>query len=225
MKWSEHMNTWEELFKEEQQKAYYKKMMLFLDKEYQTKTIYPPRRQLFTCFEVCPYESVRVVILGQDPYHEERQAHGLCFSVQKGIKLPPSLKNIYKELKTDMGIEMPTHGYLLDWAKQGIFMMNAIMSVEEHVARSHEKIGWEIFSDQVIRKINEKEEGVVFILWGNWAQSKAKLITSPQHKIIMSAHPSPLSAYHGFFGSHPFSKTNAYLKEMGKPAIKWEIEE
>lgn len=219
------MKTWNELFTQEQQKAYYQKLMTFLDEEYKTKTIFPPREDLFTCFHACPYEDVKVVILGQDPYHQPQQAHGLCFSVRKGVKLPPSLRNIYKELKSDLNIDMPSHGYLMDWARQGVFMMNAVMSVESGKAGSHQKKGWENFTDTVIQALNEREAGIVFILWGNWAQKKAALITNPQHRILMSAHPSPLSAYHGFFGSKPFSKTNVLLLELGHTPINWKIEE
>ena len=219
------MKEWKELFEQEEKKEYYQKLMQFLDEEYAHKTIYPPREDLFTCFEACSYQDVKVVMLGQDPYHRPQQAHGLCFSVRKGVKLPPSLKNMYKELKSDLDIDMPSHGYLIDWAKQGVFMMNAVLTVEEGKAGSHQKKGWEIFTDKVIETLNEHEEGIVFLLWGNWAQKKAKLITNPQHKILMSAHPSPLSAYQGFFGSNPFSKTNEYLKEMGRTPINWKIEE
>lgn len=219
------MKEWKELFEQEEKKEYYQKLMQFLDEEYAHKTIYPPREDLFTCFEACSYQDVKVVMLGQDPYHRPQQAHGLCFSVRKGVKLPPSLKNMYKELKSDLDIDMPSHGYLIDWAKQGVFMMNAVLSVEEGKAGSHQKKGWEIFTDKVIETLNEHEEGIVFLLWGNWAQKKAKLITNPQHKILMSAHPSPLSAYQGFFGSKQFSKTNELLKEMGRTPINWKIEE
>ena len=219
------MKEWKELFEQEEKKEYYQKLMQFLDEEYAHKTIYPPREDLFTCFEACSYQDVKVVMLGQDPYHRPQQAHGLCFSVRKGVKLPPSLKNMYKELKSDLDIDMPSHGYLIDWAKQGVFMMNAVLTVEEGKAGSHQKKGWEIFTDKEIETLNEHEEGIVFLLWGNWAQKKAKLITNPQHKILMSAHPSPLSAYQGFFGSKPFSKTNELLKEMGRTPINWKIEE
>lgn len=219
------MKEWKELFELEEKKEYYQKLMQFLDEEYKTKIIYPPREDLFTCFEACPYQDVKVVILGQDPYHRPQQAHGLCFSVRKGVKIPPSLKNMYKELKSDLDIDVPSHGYLIDWAKQGVFMMNAVLTVQEGKAGSHQKKGWEIFTDKVMEALNEHEEGIVFLLWGNWAQKKAKFITNPQHKILMSAHPSPLSAYQGFFGSKPFSKTNALLKEMGRTPINWKIEE
>ena len=219
------MKEGKELLEQEEKKEYYQKLMQFLDEEYAHKTIYPPRGDLFTCFEACSYQDVKVVMLGQDPYHRPQQAHGLCFSVRKEVKLPPSLKNMYKELKSDLDIDMPSHGYLIDWAKQGVFMMNAVLTVEEGKAGSHQKKGWEIFTDKVIETLNEHEEGIVFLLWGNWAQKKAKLITNPQHKILMSAHPSPLSAYQGFFGSKPFSKTNELLKEMGRTPINWKIEE
>lgn len=219
------MYTWKELIQTESQKEYYQNLMKFLDQEYKTKTIYPPRKQLFTCFEVCPYDNVKVVILGQDPYHGENQAHGLCFSVQKGTKIPPSLRNIYKELKEDLGIDAPSHGYLMDWANQGVFLLNAVMSVEAGKAGSHQNQGWEKFTDTVIQKINERKDGVVFLLWGNWAISKAKLITNPQHVILTSAHPSPLSASRGFLGSKPFSKVNIALEKMGHTPIDWSIKE
>mgnify|MGYP002594733098 CR=1 FL=1 len=219
------MKEWKELFEQEEKKEYYQKLMQFLDEEYAHKTIYPPREDLFTCFEACSYQDVKVVMLGQDPYHRPQQAHGLCFSVRKEVKLPPSLKNMYKELKSDLDIDAPSHGYLMDWAEQGVFMMNAVMSVEKGKAGSHRKKGWEQFSDRVIEVLNAQSQGIVFILWGNWAIQKTKLITNPQHRIITSPHPSPLSAYQGFFGSRPFSKTNEYLKEMGRTPIDWRIME
>ncbi len=219
------MKHWDDFFKQEEQQEYYQQLMGFLKEEYQTKTIYPPQEDLFTCFKACPYEDVKVVMLGQDPYHEVHQAHGLCFSVRKGVKIPPSLRNIYKELKNDLEIDIPSHGYLMDWAKQGVFMMNAVMSVVEGHAGSHQKKGWEMFSDHVMQALNEHEEGIVFLLWGNWAIKKAELISNPQHRILTSAHPSPLSANRGFFGSRPFSKTNEYLKELGREPIDWRIGE
>lgn len=217
------MRTWETFFQQESQQAYYQKLMQFLDEEYKNETIYPPREQLFTCFEVCPLQNVKVVLLGQDPYHQPNQAHGLCFSVAKGVPIPRSLKNIYKELQSDLGYDIPSHGCLLDWAKQGVFMMNAVMSVRDSHAGSHQKKGWETFSDHVIRELNAQDQGIVFLLWGNWAQKKADLITNPSHRILMSAHPSPLSASRGFFGSRPFSQTNAALKELGREEIDWRI--
>ncbi len=217
------MNTWIKIIEEEQTKPYYQNLMAFLDEEYAHKTIYPPREQLFTCFEACAYEKVKVVIIGQDPYHGENQAHGLCFSVQKGEKIPPSLRNIYKELQSDLGIEPVSHGYLMDWAKQGVFLLNAVMSVEARKAGSHQKKGWENFTDTIIQKLNERKEGIVFLLWGNWAIKKSELITNPQHVILTSAHPSPLSASRGFFGSKPFSKANQALEKMGHRPIDWRI--
>lgn len=219
------MKQWEELFQQEEQKEYYQKLMQFLDEEYAHKTIYPPREDLFTCFTSCPFEAVKVVILGQDPYHQPDQAHGLCFSVRKGVQIPRSLKNIYKELKSDMNIDAPSHGCLIDWAKQGVFLMNTVMSVREGQAASHKKKGWETFTDTVISALNEQEKGIVFVLWGSHAQKKAEMITGRQHRILMSAHPSPLSASRGFFGSRPFSTVNRYLKEMGRTPIDWRLSE
>lgn len=219
------MKAWESFFQVEQQKEYYQKLMHFLEEEYRTKTIYPPKEELFTCFHACSYEAIKVVILGQDPYHQPNQAHGLCFSVKKGVRLPPSLRNIYKEIKTDIQIDMPTHGYLMDWAVQGVFMMNAILSVEHGKAGSHSHKGWEIFSDHVMEQLNTHEEGIVFLLWGNWAKKKAVCITNPRHKILIAPHPSPFSAHQGFFGSRPFSQINAYLVATRRDPICWKIEE
>lgn len=217
--------SWEAFFKQEQQQSYYQELMNFLELEYKTKTIYPKREDLYTCFRLCPYEDVKVVILGQDPYHQPKQAHGLSFSVQPGVKIPPSLRNMYKELHDDLGIAAPSHGCLESWAKQGVLMMNAVMSVEAGKAGSHAKHGWEIFSDHVITYLDTHDTPIVFVLWGNWAKSKTVLIQNPKHKIITSAHPSPLSAYHGFFGSKPFSKINAFLKEQHLAEIDWQLEE
>lgn len=216
---------WELFLKQEEAQGYYQNLMKFLDQEYETKTIFPPREDLFSVFQYCPYEEVKVVILGQDPYHKVNQAHGLAFSVRKGVKVPPSLRNIYKEAQSDIGIELPSHGYLVDWAKQGVFMMNAIMSVQEGKAGSHRKKGWETFSDHVILKLNEHEQPLVFVLWGNWAQEKKKLITNNRHLILCAPHPSPLSAYQGFFGSRPFSKINEFLKSHDREMIDWRIDE
>lgn len=217
--------NWEMFFSQEKKKAYYQELMSFLDQEYKEKTIYPPKEELFSVFTYCPYEQVKVVILGQDPYHQPNQAHGLAFSVKKGIKVPPSLKNIYKELKSDVQVDAPSHGYLVEWAKQGVFMMNAIMSVEAGKAGSHRKKGWELFSDDVMRVLNEHEKPIVFVLWGNWAQEKEKLITNPKHLILKAPHPSPLSAYQGFFGTKPFSTINTFLKEQGRELIDWKLSE
>lgn len=219
------MKNWEELFRQEEQKEYYRKLMQFLDEEYAQKTIYPPREDVFTCFTSCPLQDVKVVILGQDPYHQPQQAHGLCFSVRKGVPVPRSLKNIYRELKDDLGVDAPSHGCLLEWARQGVFLMNTVMTVREGEAYSHNKKGWEVFTDTVISVLNEQEQGIVFVLWGNHAQKKARLITGAQHRIIQSAHPSPLSASRGFFGSKPFSTINTCLKEMGRTPIDWRLSE
>ena len=217
------MKNWEELFRQEEQKEYYRKLMQFLDEEYAQKTIYPPREDVFTCFTSCPLQDVKVVI--QDPYHQPQQAHGLCFSVKKGVPVPRSLKNIYRELKDDLGVDAPSHGCLLEWARQGVFLMNTVMTVREGEAYSHNKKGWEVFTDTVISVLNEQEQGIVFVLWGNHAQKKARLITGAQHRIIQSAHPSPLSASRGFFGSKPFSTINTCLKEMGRTPIDWRLSE
>lgn len=219
------MKNWEELFRQEEQKEYYRKLMQFLDEEYAQKTIYPPREDVFTCFTSCPLQDVKVVILGQDPYHQPQQAHGLCFSVRKGVPIPRSLKNIYRELKDDLGVDAPSHGCLLEWARQGVFLMNTVMTVREGEAYSHNKKGWEVFTDTVISVLNEQEQGIVFVLWGNHAQKKARLITGAQHRIIQSAHPSPLSASRGFFGSKPFSTINTCLKELGRTPIDWRLSE
>lgn len=217
--------NWETFFETETQKEYYPKLMQFLEKEYMEKTIYPPKEDLFSVFRLCPYDNVKVVVLGQDPYHQPNQAHGLAFSVRKGVKVPPSLKNIYKELKSDLDIDAPSHGYLEEWAKQGVFLLNAIMSVEAGKAGSHRKKGWETFSDDVIQVLNEHEQPLVFLLWGNWAKEKEKLITNPNHLILTAPHPSPLSAYQGFFGTKPFSTINAFLEEKGRGAIDWKLSE
>lgn len=217
--------NWETFFETETQKEYYPKLMQFLEKEYMEKTIYPPKEDLFSVFRLCPYDNVKVAVLGQDPYHQPNQAHGLAFSVRKGVKVPPSLKNIYKELKSDLDIDAPSHGYLEEWARQGVFLLNAIMSVEAGKAGSHRKKGWETFSDDVIQVLNEHEQPLVFLLWGNWAKEKAKLITNPNHLVLSSPHPSPLSAYQGFFGTKPFSTINTFLEEKGRGAIDWKLSE
>lgn len=217
--------NWEEFFEQEQQQAYFHDLMAFVEGEYAEKTVYPPREQLFSCFRECPFASVRAVILGQDPYIHAHQAHGLCFSVNRGEKIPPSLKNIYKELHDDLGLPVPAHGSLLDWAHQGVLMMNAVMSVEAGKSGSHRKKGWETFTDHAIRFVSDHARPSVFLLWGNWAKEKATLVDDHRHRIIMSAHPSPLSAYHGFFGSRPFSRTNAFLRELGREEIDWRVRE
>ena len=194
-----------------------------LSLDYQSKTIYPKPEDLFSAFNSTPFEKVKVVILGQDPYHGAHQAHGLCFSVQPGVKVPPSLVNIYKELSSDLGFEIPDHGHLQSWATDGVLMLNSLMSVEAGSPMSHKDYGWDQFTDFVIELINQKKENVVFILWGSPAHKKAKNVDSKKHFVIKSVHPSPLSSYRGFFGSKPFSKTNDYLISKKIKAIDWSI--
>lgn len=198
-------------------KSFYNKIL----KEYDIKTIYPPKDYIFNALKLTNYENTKVVIVGQDPYHGENQAHGLSFSVQKGIKLPPSLQNIYKELESDLGIKPRLDGDLTGWAKQGVLLLNAVLTVEKDKAGSHRNLGWELLTDYIIKVLNKKDTSVVFILWGNFAKEKAKLITNPKHFIIISPHPSPFSAYSGFFGSKPFSKTNNYLAKNNLTPIDW----
>jgi len=187
------------------------------------KVIFPPGPEIFAAFEHTPFEQVRVVILGQDPYHGPGQAHGLCFSVRKGVTVPPSLVNMYKEMKADLDIDPPGHGFLEEWAQQGLLMLNASLTVEAGKPRSHSKIGWEQFTDAVIRKVSEEKEGVVFLLWGKFAQQKEALIDTGKHFVLKAAHPSPFSATAGFFGSRPFSKTNKLLEQQGKQPIDWRL--
>lgn len=198
-------------------KSFYNKIL----KEYDIKTIYPPKDYIFNALKLTNYENTKVVIVGQDPYHGENQAHGLSFSVQKGIKLPPSLQNIYKELESDLGIKPRLDGDLTGWAKQGVLLLNAVLTVEKDKAGSHRNWGWELLTDYIIKVLNKKDSPIVFILWGNFAKEKAKLITNPKHFIIISPHPSPFSAYSGFFGSKPFSKTNNYLIKNNLEPIDW----
>lgn len=213
---------WKDLIKEEEAKGYYQNLQAFLDREYESKTIYPPRDEVFNAFKLTPFKKVKVIVLGQDPYHGKGQAHGLAFSVRDGVKLPPSLKNIYKELENDLEIKTAPNGNLTFWAKQGVFLLNTVLTVEEGKAGSHHKKGWEVFTDTVIANLSKNHSGLVFILWGAPAQTKKKLIDLSKHHIIESAHPSPLSSYRGFFGSKPFSKVNECLKEMGKGEINWQ---
>ncbi len=216
-------NDWDKLLEEELKKDYFTKLIDFVKKEYDSKTIYPKQSEIFKAFRYTSYKDVKVVILGQDPYHGEGQAEGLSFSVKHGIKRPPSLVNIYKELNDDLGYPIIMDGSLVKWASQGVLLLNAVLTVEKDKAASHQGKGWETFTDEVIKLINKKEEPVVFILWGNYARSKKKYITNKIHYVIESAHPSPLSAHNGFFGSKPFSKTNNFLKEKGLKEIDWNL--
>ncbi|NOK59031.1 MAG: uracil-DNA glycosylase [Chloroflexi bacterium AL-W] len=214
---------WQDQLVDEIQKPYFQKLQQFVDSERQQHTIFPPEEQVFAALDITPLDRVNVLILGQDPYHDVGQAHGLCFSVQPGIKTPPSLVNIYKELASDVGFRIPNHGYLTPWAEQGILMLNAVLTVRVHTANSHKNKGWETFTDAIIEKVNEKESPVVFVLWGAYAQKKVKLIDAQRHVIIQSAHPSPLSARNGFFGSRPFSAINTALRNADKPEIDWQL--
>ena len=216
-------NDWAEYLNEEFEKEYYINLRKFLVEEYRTKTIYPDMYDIFNALHYTSYKDVKVVILGQDPYHGPRQAHGLSFSVQPGVAIPPSLVNIYKELQSDLGCYIPNNGYLKSWADQGVLLLNTSLTVIANKANSHAKIGWERFTDRVIQVLNERENPVIFILWGGNARSKKKYINTNRHHIIESVHPSPLSAYNGFFGSKPFSRSNALLEQMGKAPIDWQI--
>ena len=217
-------NDWLEPLKPEFSKPYYKKLYQTVNEEYRTHQIFPPADDIFNAFALTPLHEVKVVSLGQDPYHGEGQAHGLCFSVKPDVEIPPSLVNIYKELQDDCGCEIPNNGYLTKWAKQGVLLLNTVLTVRAHQANSHRGIGWEEFTDAAIRVLNEQDRPMVFILWGRPAQMKKSMLTNPNHLIIESPHPSPLSAYRGFFGSRPFSRTNKYLKEHGLKEIDWQIE-
>ena len=216
-------NDWDEKLNIIWNSPGYKKFYSEIEKEYQNKTIYPPKDYIFNALKLTSFKDTKVVIVGQDPYHGEGEAHGLSFSVQEGIPLPPSLQNIYKELYDDLGIKPSSKGDLTKWAKEGVLLLNAVLTVEKDKAASHRGKGWELLTDYIIKVLNTKEEPIVFILWGNFAKEKAKLITNPHHYIIKSAHPSPLSAYNGFFGSKPFSKTNNYLKEHHLKEIDWDL--
>jgi len=213
--------SWKALLQEEFEKDYFKKLVEFVKEEYQNHRIYPPGGQIFSAFDFCPVEQTRVVIIGQDPYHGHGQANGLCFSVKEGVPMPPSLVNIFKELKADLGKEIPPNGSLERWAKQGVLLLNATLTVRASQPASHQNKGWEEFTDAAIRKISEEKSGLVFILWGAYAQKKGEIIDGSKHHIIKSPHPSPFSANRGFFGSKPFSKTNEFLKNNGQDLINW----
>jgi uracil-DNA glycosylase len=212
---------WKSLLQEEFNKEYFSNLTEFVQDEYKQHTIYPPASQIFNAFELCPLEKTRVVILGQDPYHDVNQAHGLCFSVNNSIKIPPSLVNIYKEIASDIGITPPPSGNLERWARQGVLLLNATLTVRAHQAGSHQKKGWEEFTDSVIKHLSKEKENIVFLLWGAYAGKKATLIDPNKHCILKSPHPSPLSAHRGFFGNKHFSKTNAFLKNKGLQEIEW----
>lgn len=214
-------NDWDEILKDEWQKPYYLNLRGFLKSEYSSKTIYPDMNDIYNALKYTSFKDTKVVIIGQDPYHGIGQAHGLCFSVQKGVPFPPSLRNIFKELESDIGKPVPTHGELTDWAKQGVLLLNAVLTVREGQPTTHAKMGWETFTDRVISELNKKETPVVFLLWGAYAQKKAEIITNPIHKKLMSVHPSPLSASRGFFGCKHFSKTNSLLENAGLTPINW----
>ncbi len=213
--------TWATVLASELEQSYYQSLLRRVNEAYQTQTVFPPQHELFAAFTYCPLPATKVVILGQDPYHGEGQAHGLAFSVPEGVKIPPSLKNIYKELSSDLGLPPKTSGNLLPWAKQGVLLLNATLTVTQGQPGSHHEFGWEIFTDTVIKTISKQKEHVVFMLWGKYAAAKAGLIDETKHLILTAPHPSPLSAYTGFFGCKHFSKANLYLKQQSLPTITW----
>lgn len=218
-------NHWDQLLAPEFEKEYYQKLRQFLIAEYRGKTIYPGMHDIFNALKYTDYDDVKVVILGQDPYHGPGQAHGMSFSVRPGIKQPPSLVNIFRELQDDLGIDPPDHGYLVKWAEQGVLLLNTCLTVREHQANSHKGKGWEIFTDKVISLLNQREKPMVFILWGGNAKSKQSLITNPNHLILTGAHPSPLSAYNGFYGGRYFSKANEFLESTSQTGIDWDLKD
>lgn len=217
-------NDWDELLKDEFSKDYYKKLQSFLKEEYENYIVHPDKNDIFTALKHTAYEDTRVVIFGQDPYHGENQAHGMAFSVQKGVDIPPSLKNIYKELADELGLYIPKHGCLEKWARQGVLLLNASLTVRDGEANSHKGKGWELLTDRITGLLNERHEPVIFLLWGNDAKKKEELITNPQHIILSAAHPSPLSANRGFFGCGHFKKVNNILTAMNRSPIDWQIE-
>lgn len=216
-------NDWDEVLQKETQQAYFQDLRYTLAREYKEHTVYPPRELLFSALKLTPYRATRVVILGQDPYHGPGQAQGLSFSVAPGVRIPPSLRNIYTELQSDVGAPVPNHGSLLHWAEQGVLLLNAVLSVREGSPNSHKGIGWERFTDAIMEKLNERETPLVFILWGSHAQEKGSRIDKKRHLVIQSPHPSPFSAHRGFLGSRPFSRTNQFLQEQGLEPIDWTI--
>ena len=218
------MNHFKDIIEEESKKDYYKKLHEFVYKAYEEHTIFPDKKNIFAALKYTPYENVKVVILGQDPYHGLGEAHGMAFSVCPGIKIPPSLQNIYKELHEELGCYIPNNGYLMKWARQGVLLLNSVLTVQKDLPASHRGIGWEAFTDKIIEEVNKKEDPVVFMLWGNFAKSKASLITNSKHLVLTAAHPSPFSARYGFFGCNHFKKANEFLKENGREPIDWQIE-
>lgn len=217
-------NDWLQPLSPEFKKPYYAKLYKTIREEYGTRQIFPPSDEIFTAFEITPLSEVKVVIIGQDPYHGDGQAHGLCFSVKPDVETPPSLVNMYKELNSDLGCYIPNNGYLIKWAKQGVLLLNTVLTVRAHQANSHRGIGWEEFTDAAIRILNEQDRPIVYLLWGKPAQTKKNMLNNPKHLILEAPHPSPLSAYRGFFGCQHFSKTNAFLTENGLEPIDWQIE-
>ena len=216
-------NSWDILLKDEFQKPYYLNLRKFLVQEYKTQTIYPNMNDIFNALKYTDYKDVKVVMLGQDPYHQPNQAHGLCFSVKKGVKAPPSLQNMYKEIYAEYGYPIPDHGELTYWAEQGVLMLNTVLTVRESQPNSHKGMGWEVFTDNIISLLNQRPEPMVFLLWGANARAKKKIITNPNHLVLESAHPSPLSAYNGFFGNNHFKKANEFLKSKRLLEIDWQI--
>ena len=216
---------WNEALKDEFGKDYYRALYLTIKDEYRKYTVYPPKQDIFSAFHLTPLEDVKAVIIGQDPYHEEGQAHGLCFSVRPGIEIPPSLKNIYQELHDDLGCYIPHNGFLEKWARQGVLLLNTVLTVRAHRAFSHSDIGWQQFTDAVLRAVDKEDRPIAFMLWGRPAQAKKALITNPRRLVLEAAHPSPLSAYRGFFGCRHFSKVNEYLRKNGIEPIDWQIED
>lgn len=217
-------NDWLDAVGEEFKKDYYRDLYQFVKEEYSKHVIYPASEDIFNALHLTPLKDVKVVILGQDPYHNVNQAHGLCFSVKPEVDIPPSLVNIYKELHDDLGCYIPDNGYLVKWAEQGVLLLNTVLTVRAHQAASHQGKGWETFTDAIIRAVDQEDRPIVFILWGRPAQNKKKMLHNPKHLILEAPHPSPLSAYRGFFGSKPFSKTNTFLQEHGLEPIDWQIE-
>ncbi len=217
--------SWRQVLADEIEKPYFQELARFVASEREAGQVFPPDDEVFSALELTPYEDVRVLVLGQDPYHDDDQAHGLCFSVRPGVKPPPSLVNIYKELESDVGVKPPKNGSLIPWAKQGVLLLNAVLTVRAHTANSHKDRGWETFTDAVIKKVNEKKQPVVFLLWGAYAQKKARLIDDKRHTVIKGVHPSPLSARNGFFGSKPFSTINRALEASGSKPIDWRLPE